>query len=307
MSKRATLLSLLLSFCSVTLMSSPALASDGVVEINETCAVQTGCFSGDFAGYPVTIDGTAGRSYQLTSNLVVPNETTDGVQISTSDVSLDLNHFTILRAPCVDATSNCAPTAGFSIGIEVTTSSTSSGTAVHNGSIIGMGSGVFLGAQSEVRNLRVRWSRFTGIRVREGSTVSGNAAYQNGGNGISTEVGSTVTGNTAYQNDSDGIDAESGSTVTGNTVYGNGTDGIEVGFGSTVTGNSASQNGGAGISSLDGSTIQRNTVRDNTGFGLNLGSGTAYRENVITDNTAGTVSGGVNMGSNSCNGTATCL
>ena len=32
----------------------------------------------------------------------------------------------------------------------------------------------------------------------------------------------------------------------------------------------------------------------------------AYRENVINNNTAGTVTGGVNMGANSCNGTATC-
>ncbi len=41
-------------------LAGPALAVDGVLEINHTCATQTGCFSGDTAGYPVTIDGTAG-------------------------------------------------------------------------------------------------------------------------------------------------------------------------------------------------------------------------------------------------------
>ena len=41
-------------------LARPALATDGVAEINHTCAAQTGCFRGDTAGYPVTIDGTAG-------------------------------------------------------------------------------------------------------------------------------------------------------------------------------------------------------------------------------------------------------
>ena len=37
-----------------------------MVEINQACALSTGCFSGDTAGFPVTIDGTAGPSYRLT-------------------------------------------------------------------------------------------------------------------------------------------------------------------------------------------------------------------------------------------------
>ena len=32
-----------------------ASASDGVLEINQTCATQTGCFPGDSAGFPVTL------------------------------------------------------------------------------------------------------------------------------------------------------------------------------------------------------------------------------------------------------------
>ena len=44
----------------IMLVAPAAYAVDGVAEINETCAVQTGCLSGDTAGYPVTIDGTAG-------------------------------------------------------------------------------------------------------------------------------------------------------------------------------------------------------------------------------------------------------
>jgi hypothetical protein len=47
-------------------------------------------------------------------------------------------------------------------------------------------------------------------------------------------------------------------------------------------------------------------VRANGGFGLNLNASAGYRGNVITSNTTGTVTGGVDMGSNSCNGATTC-
>ncbi len=57
-------------------LTSPALAVDGVLEINQACA-DSGCFSGDGAGFPVII--SAAGSYRLTSNLVVPNENTDGI------------------------------------------------------------------------------------------------------------------------------------------------------------------------------------------------------------------------------------
>ncbi len=57
-------------------LAGPALAVDGVAEINQTCAVQTGCFGGDAAGYPVTIDGTAGTSYRLTGAKKAHNRTT---------------------------------------------------------------------------------------------------------------------------------------------------------------------------------------------------------------------------------------
>ncbi len=57
-------------------VASGAHAVDGVAEINHVCATLTGCFSGDAAGYPVTIDGSAGGSYRLTSDLAVPDNQT---------------------------------------------------------------------------------------------------------------------------------------------------------------------------------------------------------------------------------------
>ena len=76
-----------------SLIARAAIASEGVLEINQTCAVQTGCFAGDAAGLPVTI--TASGSYRLTSNLAVLNENTDGIQVGADDVSIDLNGLAI--------------------------------------------------------------------------------------------------------------------------------------------------------------------------------------------------------------------
>ena len=61
---RRPLLSLLaLSFALA--IAGPAAASDGVLEISRTCAIQTGCFPGDAPGLPVTITmpGAAMKRY----------------------------------------------------------------------------------------------------------------------------------------------------------------------------------------------------------------------------------------------------
>lgn len=325
-------------------LACPALASDGVMEINQTCAVGTGCFAGDTAGFPVTIDGTAGHSHRLTSDLTLPNENVDGIVVSSSDVTIDLAGFAILgpvicsgEPPGVPLT--CTPSSGTGSGVK----SSSRGVSVKNGSIAGMGAfGVALGDQAEVTNLRVRSNRLSGIVTTPGSIVSGNTAYQNGQAGIFA-FSSTVSGNTIYQNGGAGIQADGSisgntvyqnggvginaflSTVSGNTVYRNKSDGIiasgvlsdnavflnggigiSSGF-STISNNSVYSNGGSGIFATNGSSVRGNTVRQNTGFGLELFLQVTYRDNTITNNTAGTVTGLdlVNKGDNYCAGTGT--
>ena len=73
-------------------LTGAAFASDGVLEINQTCAVNTGCFSGDAPGFPVTPSDSG--SYRLTSDLVLPDANTSGVSLVGSlelDVTLDLS------------------------------------------------------------------------------------------------------------------------------------------------------------------------------------------------------------------------
>ena len=75
-------------------LARPALAVDGVIEINQARAVAGGVTTGDTAGFPVSIN--ASGSYRLTSDLQVPTSTASGITISADDVTLDLNGFKIL-------------------------------------------------------------------------------------------------------------------------------------------------------------------------------------------------------------------
>ena len=289
------------------LVATSAAAADGVVEIHPLCATTTGCFSGDAPGYPVVIDGSAGRSYRLTGDLVLPDADTTGILIGAPDVRIDLGGFRIVRAACGGAVVDCTPSEGSGRGIVVSNFTGVRGVAVRNGSIIGMGDeGLLLGRQAEVRDVRARWNRGTGIEVLAGSTVTGCAAWENGDNGIAAGSGSVVSGSSAAGNAGSGIWVFTGASVLGSAAWANGGDGITAGEGSTVSGNTCFQNAGDGIEAGPGSTAAGNTVRGNGGFGLRLGTGSAWRDNTVTGNAAGTVEGGVQVGGNVCNGSGLC-
>ncbi len=278
-----------------TLLSSAALAVDGVLEINQACALNGGCFNGDTAGYPVTIDGSAGRSYKLTGDIGGDiGLTTNVIEISANDITINLAGFRIVCTTDDPVIAFCSDLdSGSGSGIIVDDVGLRTGVEIRNGSVVGMGvNGLQLGPNSIVHNLRVSRCNASGILVSHGSIVSGNAVYNNGNVGIGAGNGATVSGNTAYDNGSSGIVVGSGTTVSDNTAYDNGSSGITA----------VSCCGGGG----GGSTFQRNTVRNNVRFGLEMGDFDAYRENVITNNSFGTVGGGFNMGDNFCNTNDTC-
>jgi len=253
-------------------LATPALAVDGVLEINQTCAVQTGCFAGDTAGFPVTIDGSSGKSYRLTSSLIVPDENTNGIDVRAPRVSIDLNGFEIVRSGCEGETLPCRPESGTGYGIRSAFSPSQDfpGASVTNGSIRGMGAdGVRLSNQSKVTDLRVESNLGNGIRTAGSSLISGNVLKWNGLVGIFVGQGSTVSNNVVNYSEGSGIDASLGTAVSGNTVIANG-------------------HGPTG------------------GYGLNLTPTAAYRGNTITGNVSGAVLGGANAGGNVCNGSLTC-
>lgn len=310
------------------LSALPAAAGDGVREINQTCATVTGCFSGDTAGFPVTIDGSAGRSFRLTSDLSIPDENTTGIEITAADISLDLAGFAIRgNVLCTGSPAACTPSSGIGHGVLVQAGAMSA--QISNGSISGMGqSGVQVdGPSSIVSRVRARSNRGTGIAATfctacivenctaefngnggitsgGGSTVTGNAVRSNAAIGILAQSGSTLRGNAARSNGTRGIACGSGCTLSGNSAVLNDEDGISVGTGGTISGNTAYGNTEDGIETSTGSLVIGNTTRDNSFAGLRLGEDSAYRENLITSNGTGAVivsSGTIfNLGNNAC-------
>ena len=296
-------------------VAAPAFATDGVLEINQTCAVNTGCFADDAPGFPVTIG--ANGSYRLTSNLDLRTAPTPqnvtGIQITATGVEIDLNGFAILgptactgTPPTTDLT--CTPVGtGFGIaGSEIT--------SVHGGSINGTGSvGILCGAGCFVEHVRIENTGSHGIQVGAGSVVTANITRRNALSGIQSIQGATLRGNSSFENGQDGILASDAATVEGNTCSKNRRDGILAGAGSSVAGNTARQNFGDGIEALDGSLVADNAMVSNNGYGLNASNGgsvaittVAYGGNMIRLNALGSVHGGTQLGTNFCDTDTVC-
>lgn len=306
-----------------SLAGGPASAADGVVEISQAQALAGGVTPGDAAGFPVTL-GQAG-SYVLTGDLVVANVNTSAIEVTADGVSLDLNGFRLAGAvTCSGLGSQLLCGRGTGVGVSAAQRARVS---VRNGRVSGFGKGLDLGPRARVTQLHAASNGGTGIAAGSHSIVTAATAHANAGDGINVGSGSVVQGSTASSNREDGIGATPGVTILESAAVDNGERGISTGGGSAIRGNTAQQNesdgifadegcavvenvaqqnGGNGVFAGPGSTVQRNAVRANTLHGLALASDASYRGNTITGNTAGTVSGGVNMLANSCNGAATC-
>jgi hypothetical protein len=298
--KRVAIRSALLLFA-----AAPALAVDGVREINQVCAETTGCFTGDSAGFPVTV--TAPGSYRLTGNLQIPDANTHGIQVSTSDVSIDLNGYRVggpvgcsLISPVVCSSS------GSGRGITVDVDSNLR-LAVRNGTVAGAGNaGVFVGQFGVVENVRAASNAGDGIRTGGQSRVERCNASANGGRGIAVLSNSIVESSQVFATGAGmaGIEASLGGTVRGNVVVGAGDDGIHTFGREMVLDNGIRGCGGDGIQVETEGRVSGNNSSGNTGFGLRfVGLGSSYSGNLISSNTAGTVTGpaNVNTGGNVCN------
>lgn len=306
------------------LVAPIAAKGDGIPEINQTCAVRTGCFPGDGAGFPVTI--TTPGSFVLTGSLTVPDLSTTAILVSASDVTVDLAGFRIQGLNSCSGTPTVCSSLQPGVGVAVDDSSLRFRVEVRNGTIVGMGSdGVNVGDDCVVRNLRLAENGGNGVDGgSEGCLLEGNISSENGNYGLQCNqctvirnvtmrngtrgisADGTIFANTSRENGTFGILSGVGSTIADNTVTLNVSDGIVVNGRSIVGRNTVRSNGGAGIraNSGDGLLVQGNAIGGNTGFGMSLGAEDAYTENSIVGNTAGTVAGGVPIGANFCDGAA---
>jgi hypothetical protein len=178
----------------VLLLATPAFATDGVLEINQTCAVQTGCFEGDTAAYPVTI--TQPGSYRLTGSLSVSSNQ-HGVVVSADDVTLDLGGFSIVSG------GGTLLRSGVGVG-------DSQRVEIQNGSIRGFtqhgvdASGVSVATR--LVGLRATGNSSLGFSlVGSASLVDQCIATNNGSDGIRVGPGSLVVDSVARENGGFGL------------------------------------------------------------------------------------------------------
>ncbi len=276
------LLPLLVSSIAIV-FTAPAAAVDGVLEINQTCAVGTGCFAGDSAGFPVLI--TEPGSYRLTSNLEVPNANTTAIDINASETTVDLNGFSI-RGPVSCNPINCNTT-GTGHGID---GSNQSNVTVSNGTVRGMGGlGVLLSGQgAHVERIQAMSNGSTGISTGSASTVTASTAILNGATGISASTASVVSRSTARANGivlgSNGIFASNYSSIIGCTSRSNKGHGFRTGRGVSVSQSAASENDGDGFNTSEGVVISQSTSSRNDGAGFDMDVRSKYRQNQSFEN-----------------------
>jgi len=230
----------------------PAFAIDGQVLISQATVMAAGGFP-----YKITQPG----SYKLSGNLVVPANT-DGIDIMSDDVTLDLNGFDINGPVTCTGSGRTISCSGSTSGYGV--KSSNSNIAVKNGSVTGMFAGLELtGTLGRVEEMSAYQNRSSGISVTAG-IVRRCASNMNGGNGIS--LGSGV--------------------VEENVSDNNGAYGFLVLYGpATVIGNEASNNSVYGLRS-DNSVFGSNAFFGN-GFGdvdtVDGGGSKSQDNNICTD------------------------
>lgn len=251
------------------LTAGPAFAGDGRIEINQDAI--------DAAGGPPYVISSSG-SYVLTSNLRVANLNTDAVQITSSDVSLDLNGFSLVGpATCTGVQTTLTCDAGTGIGVNAISQSR---IRVRNGTIRGFaGGGIAQPTAAHISDLIVMENGGVGISVASDSVIRDCVSYRNGNSGMLAVGSSVVADSVASGNRYNGINLNAGSVVTGSTVVSNGQDGV----------------GSNNFSTL----VLGNVIYSNTTKPINTSNSTTWGLNAINFN-GSAPSGGANLGNNGC-------
>jgi len=186
------------------MFSAPAFAVDGQILINQSTVMAGG-------GFPYKISQPG--SYKLSGNLVVAAASTDGIDILSSNVTIDLNGFTI-SGPVTCTGSGSFISCGASTGKGISGGAIQNIT-VRNGTVVGFGTGISLnggafveGTNYLVEEIHASGNQGEGIVAARG-VVRRNTASLNGGDGINA-VNSTVTENVACDNGAYGLVSQFG-------------------------------------------------------------------------------------------------
>jgi len=259
-------------------------AGDGAYEINQAC-VDSGCFPGDAAGFPVTL-ATPG-TYRMSSNLTVPDIATGAIVVQSSDVTIDLGGFRIVGPiTCSGTPTTCTPaiSGGGAAGIDGW-SYDPTNLVVRNGSIVGMGTGLLLSYDGRAEGMKVMQSGDMGIRARSGAAVVNSTGTANGHIGIE---GGLIDGCTVSRNPQYGLSTQgNGSVVRNVVVQGNTGYGMYLASGSSVIGASVSGND-VGIFAVGGAQVLDSVFKNNTHVAITNSQGTlAIARSTFVDNNGG--------------------
>ena len=179
-----------------------AVGAQAQTTIDQDKALAGNVTAGDAPGFPVTI--SASGSYKLTSNLVVPSAT-NGIAITASDVTLDLNGYTISGSVVCTGkglTIACMlPQAGNDKGVRAYPGVTD--VRVINGSIEGFSeTALLLNKRSFVDRINTRFTGGYGIMVGADSVIARSRATRSAKVGIYSQGGlvfdSIADGNGQY-------------------------------------------------------------------------------------------------------------
>lgn len=291
----------IMAIMTMSSLFSPAIASDGVIEINQASALAGNVTAGDTPGFPITL--SASGSYLLTSNLTLPeDDTADGIHIEASHVSLDLNGFSIIGpVSCqfvVDTVVCSLPRNLGQAGVRVG----GNDVAISNGTITGSRENAIANATDlsglRIERIRVSSNAGNGLGIRGTGIVVENCYLGlNGANGMRLDLvtGSCdVSGNTLIQNNSTGAFYRGDNNAKAICSFRN---------------NLATDNVGDGLRQEGGTaSFLGNHSIGNGGYGIGGAGSMAYGQNVISGNDSGTIEPGspVEIGLNYCDGNTTC-
>lgn len=297
----------------LALFGTTALAGEGVLEINQACAVDGGCFSGDGAGFPIEI--TNSGSYRLTSDLDVteaddaPN--TDGILVNVSDVSLDLNGFSISGPVSCDSTpaTSCSNTgSGNGVSVDFSANPTPQDVTLRNGTIRGMGNngiglpegsrvinvhavengdvGMRIDSSGSIRDIVARRNGSSGIHIGPSSTAVNIHSAGNGHDGASVGEDSLISHSAFLQNRAHGVFGSTNITVRDSAISGNGFAGVDLSSGNSVLDSEVNNNGGAGVTGGNQMIIENTASRGNASHGIIVGQGSVIRGGQVSNNGA---------------------
>ncbi len=190
------------------LFAGPALAVDGVIEINQASA-EAGVAPGDAPGLPVTL--TLRGGYRLTGDLAVPTDTT-GIVTQNDQLHIDRNGFSIVGGGGTSGVvSECIASFNASDGIVVNGGVVSQSHAREN-----QGIGVFARCSTTVTHCNANCNGSHGIRA-VGGPILGNGVWSNGGFGL-VASSSTAYGDNSFLDNSGGPTQVSGGVSLGSNV-----------------------------------------------------------------------------------------